>query len=64
MLASAKKSARSTVTSSKLSASTKHKESYWAFLWRKIREAFARTLLISRRFLWVSSTSTCQFSQA
>lgn len=57
MLASTKKTINSSTVATK-SASIKQKESFFAFIFRKIREAFSRFYLFSRKCLWVSSTGT------
>ena len=62
MLASTKKTLNSSTVATK-SSSTKQKESFFAFIFRKIREAFNRVYLFSRKCLWVSSTGTISFIQ-
>lgn len=58
MLASSKKTLNNSTVATSKSTVAKQKETFFAFVFRKIREAFARVYLFSRRCLWVSSTGT------
>ena len=57
MLASTKKTLNNSTVASK-TGSIKQKESFFAFIFRKVREALNRVYLFSRKCLWVSSTGT------
>ena len=60
MLASTKKTLNNSTVATK-SASIKQKESFFAFIFRKVREAFSRFFVLSRKCLWVTSTGTVAF---
>ena len=58
MFASAKRSSvRSTMSSSR-AIQTKKNESFFGYIYRKLREMFMGLWGYSRKFLWVSTTGT------
>jgi hypothetical protein len=56
MLFSTKKSQGSTLTSTTRTTAAKKKETFWAYIMRKCREAFMSLWMYSRKFLWISTT--------
>ena len=60
MFASTKRSGvRSTMSSSRAVQKPRKDESFFAYIFRKVREMFMGLWGYSRKFLWVATTGTC-----